>query len=192
MATDYTEQIAEIWPTIMQAWVEHAEKCPVIECDIVERQVKAYDSREYLQGLSTRTRAATRRQFKQVTAAGGMMVFIRDSNKRALQSHAFMPDDVSFLLPEIEAGPKCPPPQVKLVAPYTAKQGQYLAFIYYYSKIHGMAPSEADMQKYFRVSPPSVHQMVVTLAERGLISREPGKARSIKLLMERQDLPDLE
>jgi hypothetical protein len=28
--------------------------------------------------------------------------------------------------------------------PFTSKQGQYLAFIYYYSKIHGTAPAEAD------------------------------------------------
>lgn len=42
----------------------------------------------------------------------------------------------------------------------TAKQGQYLSFIYYYTKIHGVAPSEADMQRYFGVSAPSVHQMV--------------------------------
>lgn len=46
---------------------------------------------------------------------------------------------------------------------YTQTQGQYLAFIYYYTKIHGCAPAEADMQKYFDVSPPSVHQMVLTL-----------------------------
>ena len=47
------------------------------------------------------------------------------------------------------------PPQV----PYTDKQGQYLAFINYYTKIHGRAPSESDIQSYFRVSPPTVHQM---------------------------------
>ena len=27
---------------------------------------------------------------------------------------------------------------------YTPRQGQYLAFIYYYTKIHGRAPAEAD------------------------------------------------
>ena len=32
---------------------------------------------------------------------------------------------------------------------YTEKQGQYLAFIYYYTKIHGHSPSEAEMQAYF-------------------------------------------
>jgi Mn-dependent DtxR family transcriptional regulator len=75
---------------------------------------------------------------------------------------------------------------------YTVKQGQYLAFIFYYTKIHGAAPSEADMQNYFKVSPPSVHQMVRTLEANGFIDRVPGKGRSIRLLIARQDLPDLE
>jgi DNA-binding MarR family transcriptional regulator len=74
---------------------------------------------------------------------------------------------------------------------YTDKQGQFLAFIYYYSKIHGCAPSEAEMQQFFRVSPPSVHQMILTLETRGLIERTPGQARSIHLLISREELPDL-
>ena len=76
-------------------------------------------------------------------------------------------------------------------APYTAKQGQYLAFIYYYTKIHGRAPSEADMQGYFQVSPPSVHQMVLGLEKLGFIQRTPGQGRSVKLLLPRSQLPDL-
>ncbi len=100
--------------------------------------------------------------------------------------------DNSYTQAEIEAGPKCHRPKVKLAPLYTAKQGQYLAFIHYFTKIHGMSPSEAEMQRYFRVTPPSVHQMVVALEERGLITREPGKGRSIKLLVSRQELPDLE
>jgi repressor LexA len=76
--------------------------------------------------------------------------------------------------------------------PYTEKQGQYLAFIYYYGKIHGRAPSEFDMQQYFRVSPPSIHQMVLTLERRSLIERTPGQARSIRLLIPREELPDLD
>jgi len=71
-------------------------------------------------------------------------------------------------------------------------QGQYLAFIYTYGKIHGVAPAEADLQRYFKVTPPSVHQMILTLERRGLISRVPGKARSIVLLVPRADLPALE
>jgi DNA-binding MarR family transcriptional regulator len=76
-------------------------------------------------------------------------------------------------------------------APYTDKQGQYLAFIYYYTKIHRRAPSEADMQGYFRVSPPAVHQMVLSLETLGFIERRPGQGRSLKLLLPREELPEL-
>ena len=76
-------------------------------------------------------------------------------------------------------------------ARYTVKQGQYLAFIYYYTKIHGRAPSEAEMQSFFRVSPPAVHQMVLSLERLGCIERTPGQARSLKLLLNREQLPDL-
>ena len=75
--------------------------------------------------------------------------------------------------------------------PYTTKQGQYLAFIHYYAKVHRRAPAEADMQEYFRVSPPSVHQMVLTLERRGLIQRTPWGARSIRLLIPPEALPEL-
>jgi Mn-dependent DtxR family transcriptional regulator len=34
---------------------------------------------------------------------------------------------------------------------------------------------EYDVQQYFRVSPPSVHQMVLTLERAGFIARQPGR-----------------
>lgn len=76
--------------------------------------------------------------------------------------------------------------------PYTPKQGQYLAFIYYYTKLNGQPPAEADMQRYFRVSAPTVHQMVLKLAELGLIERTPGASRSVRVLLEFRELPHLE
>lgn len=78
------------------------------------------------------------------------------------------------------------------VATSTSKQGQYLVFIHDYTKVHGCPPAEADMQRHFRVSPPSVHQMILTLETRGFIERTPGRARSIKLRLSRAELPDLE
>jgi len=75
---------------------------------------------------------------------------------------------------------------------YTQTQGQYLAFIYYYSKLHGQPPAEADMQRYFKVTAPSVHQMVLSLEKRGLIARVPGQPRTIQVLLPREELPDLE
>jgi len=75
---------------------------------------------------------------------------------------------------------------------FTPKQGQYLAFIYYYTKINGQPPAEVDMQRYFRVSAPTVHQMVVKLAELGLIERTPGASRSVRVLIAPWELPHLE
>jgi len=75
---------------------------------------------------------------------------------------------------------------------FTRKQGQYLAFIYNYTKIAGRSPAEADMQRHFRVTPPSVHQMVLNLEKAGLIDRTPGTARSIRIVVPPKELPYLE
>jgi SOS-response transcriptional repressor LexA len=74
---------------------------------------------------------------------------------------------------------------------YTAKQGRYLAFIHQYVALHGMAPAEHELQQFFRVSPPTVHQMILTLEKKGLIERTPRKARSIKVLVPPDQLPRL-
>lgn len=74
---------------------------------------------------------------------------------------------------------------------FTAKQGEYLAFIHHYTKVHKCPPSETDMQRYFHVSAPSVHEMVKTLERNGLIERTPRVARSIRLLVESEYLPKL-
>ena len=69
---------------------------------------------------------------------------------------------------------------------------QTLAFIYYYTKLNGRPPAESDMQRYFGTAPPTVHNMVVTLCDRGFISREPARGRTIRLLVDRNAFPDLE
>lgn len=66
---------------------------------------------------------------------------------------------------------------------FTERQGQYLAFIYVYTRIRG--------RPHFRVSPPTVHQMVFTLGRVGLIRRQPGVARSIDVLVAPECLPVL-
>jgi len=75
---------------------------------------------------------------------------------------------------------------------YTHKQGQYLAFIYYYTKLNGRPPAEADMQRYFKTTPPTVHNMVVQIEKKGFIEKKPNEPRSIRLLLSREELPDLE
>jgi len=74
---------------------------------------------------------------------------------------------------------------------FTETQGQYLAFIYAYAKLHRRPPAEADFRAYFGVTPPTAHRMIVVLAERGLIRRRPGQPRSIELLVPPENLPIL-
>jgi repressor LexA len=67
---------------------------------------------------------------------------------------------------------------------FTPKQGQCLAFIHLYTRLHRRPPAKA-------VSPPSVHQMVLTLERVGFIKRQPRVARSIELLVDPAQLPQL-
>ena len=74
---------------------------------------------------------------------------------------------------------------------FTPRQGQYLAYIHAYTLVIGRPPSELDMQRFFRVSAPAIHMMVLTLEKAGLIARQPGVPRSISLLVDRATLPAL-
>ena len=73
----------------------------------------------------------------------------------------------------------------------TERQGQFLAYIFQYSLVNGCAPAEADMQRFFQITPPSVHSMILTLERRGFIRRVPGQARSINVLVPPESLPPL-
>lgn len=74
----------------------------------------------------------------------------------------------------------------------SATQGQYVAFIHAYTRLHRRAPAESEMQEYFRTSAPSVHGMLKTLQRKQLISRAAGVARSTKVLLAPQEIPELE
>ncbi len=75
---------------------------------------------------------------------------------------------------------------------FTPGQGQYLAFIHAYTMVNGRAPAQADIQRLFQVTPPSVHQMLLTLERGGMISRRPGAPRSSVVLVDRSGLHALE
>ena len=74
---------------------------------------------------------------------------------------------------------------------FTEKQGQYLAFIDSDITMYGRSPSEADLRRFFRKTPPTIHQMILKLEEKGFISRIPGQARSIQLLIDPDEIPRL-
>jgi hypothetical protein len=75
---------------------------------------------------------------------------------------------------------------------FTPKQGQYLAFVDAYTCVHRRPPAEWEMQRHFGVTPPSIHQMILTLERAGFIRRQPGVPRSIELLVPPEDLPLLQ
>lgn len=74
---------------------------------------------------------------------------------------------------------------------FTELQGQYLAFIYAYTKINDRPPAQADMQRFFKVTAPTIHNMVLKLEKEGLIRRQPRQARSLELRIAPEDLPIL-
>jgi DNA-binding MarR family transcriptional regulator len=72
---------------------------------------------------------------------------------------------------------------------FTHKQGQYLAYIYYYTKVNGRLPAQADIQRYFNVTPPTVHQMLVVLEGKGLLEKTAHQSRAITVLVPINQLP---
>jgi hypothetical protein len=72
---------------------------------------------------------------------------------------------------------------------FTPTQGRYLSFIHTYTSRHGCPPAESEIAAAMCVSPPSVNQMVKTLEKKGLILRQPGVPRSIRLLVPEDEIP---
>lgn len=75
---------------------------------------------------------------------------------------------------------------------YSPKQGHFLSYIYYYTKIHKYSPSQFEIAKYFNVSLSGVNQMLQALEKKGLVEFEGGNSECIRLLLKRNELPDLE
>ena len=74
---------------------------------------------------------------------------------------------------------------------FTHRQGQFLAFISSYTKLHRQGPSELDLRVFFGLTPPSVHSMIVKLHQLGLVSRQSGKPRSVRVTVSKEQLPEL-
>jgi hypothetical protein len=106
-----------------------------------------------------------------------------------LKVHLFESFGEDAFAVSVDLAPKLDPSIAPL---FTARQGQYLAFIYNYTKIHGRPPAESALERFFRVSPPAIHDMIKTLERNGLIERTPGQGRSIRLLVQPETLPRLE
>lgn len=75
------------------------------------------------------------------------------------------------------------------MAEFTSTQGRYLAFIHAYTHLHGYPPAESEIATAICVSPPSVNQMVKMLEKKGLILRQPGQPRSLRVLLPENEIP---
>jgi Plasmid pRiA4b ORF-3-like protein/LexA DNA binding domain len=75
------------------------------------------------------------------------------------------------------------------MADFTPTQGRYLSFIQAYTDLHGYPPAESEIAAAMCVSGPSVNQMVKTLERQGLIERQPGKPRTIRILVHEDEIP---
>lgn len=71
-------------------------------------------------------------------------------------------------------------------------QGQLVAFIYWYTKVHRVPPSENEIAEFMGVRGPSAHAMIVRLDARGVLTRRPGEPRTIRVLLPRNEIPDLD
>lgn len=79
-----------------------------------------------------------------------------------------------------------------MAPPFTARQGEYLAFIERFTARRGYPPSFEEIGRHFGTTPPTVNTMIKTLERRGLLSRQPGVARSLKVMVPASALPDTE
>ena len=71
-------------------------------------------------------------------------------------------------------------------------QGQLVAYVFWYSKVHRIPPPEGEIADFLGVRGPSAHKMILRLESRGLLSRRPREPRTIKVLLLREELPELE
>jgi len=101
---------------------------------------------------------------------------------------------INAALGQLETSARDTPPGPDLPGGPTRQQGQFLAFIRAYTmgNYAGVAPSHAEFQRFFNLSPPSVNSMLIRLEQRGFIRRVPGKARTIELVIDPARIPPLE
>lgn len=65
----------------------------------------------------------------------------------------------------------------------TARQIAYLSFIKDFTDRWGVPPSFEEIGRHFQVTPPSVNTMIKTLEARGYLSRVPGAARTLRVVV---------
>jgi hypothetical protein len=89
MAHDpYWAIVERQWPFIATLYQQYAEKKPVMLYDVEEQRVYAYPFTAYRAELSARSQASLTRQYERATAAGKVVVFVRDNQRKKLVSYS--------------------------------------------------------------------------------------------------------
>jgi len=85
----YKKTIDDHWDKITGMYVAFEKKKPIIEFEPNRIRIIAYPAEEYLDGLSPRTRYQAKKQYRDASANGAIMVFVRDEQKEILRSYIF-------------------------------------------------------------------------------------------------------
>ena len=83
------QKINEYWNEITGMYVTLEDKKSIIEFDPNKIRIIAYPAEEYLDGLSDRTREQTKKQYREASVTGALMVFVRDEQNGVLRSYFF-------------------------------------------------------------------------------------------------------
>ncbi len=85
----YLDLIDEKWDKIMLIYEVFKNKKPIIEYDITNKKFYAYPAKDYIQGLSLRTRNHTRKMYKEAVRNNQFLLFIKDYENQRLRSYVF-------------------------------------------------------------------------------------------------------
>jgi hypothetical protein len=87
----YREELTPYWSTIAEAWQTWGHLNPILQCDLSSGQVAAYPARDYINGLSERTRSQALADWESAVAPGALVLFVRDPANQRLQSQVYPP-----------------------------------------------------------------------------------------------------
>ena len=79
----------EHWDALTGMYAAFEDLETMMEFDVASGQIRAYSAKDYLEGLTDRTREETKKEYEKVVAKGDLMVFVRDESKEILRSYVF-------------------------------------------------------------------------------------------------------
>jgi hypothetical protein len=89
ISDSYMKKINKHWHEITGMYLAFENKKPIIEFEPNRIRIIAYPAEEYIEGLSDRTRDQSRKQYREASVTGALMVFVRDEQKEILRSYIF-------------------------------------------------------------------------------------------------------